>query len=692
VKDRTKEAGSDENGSEADPINEAWELDAFLNATESVPLDYPSISVDFLSGRSFSDEFGGAITGDLLFVQVSYVVVFIFLGANLGKIKCGSDSRWTMSLAALVMVGLSTGASFAISSALGLFYGPVHSLLPFILLGIGVDNAFVIVNAFNRERKVERAAESNEDIAKRCARALARAGASITVTSATDLVAFGISASSSLPALASFCGYAAVGIFFLWLFASTFFTSCLVLDERRQRDHRRECFCCMNRKQYDDSKDDGFEEDFISKYFRKYHAPAILSTMGKSIILIIFTTLLGFGIWGSFNLSVEDTTRNFIPADSYLNDYIETSDKYFSSGGSDLNGGSDFFIVFEGSSDIYAKRDILANLETRLTGLSSAPPYIAEPVTAKAYRNVMTGLSTYLEESGTFAIGSAELGNDNWPITEEDFVMALSMYTNFVGPGALYSQDVSFSEDGLTIEAIRVKSQYVNLIKEVGGEIKDDSTKQIQAMEGTRVLIESWGDDVPGAYIFSDKFIIVEGYKLIRQELFTNVGLAFISVAVIVFITIASPVTTLLVTFNVAFCIIEILGFMYFLNIAIDSVSVINIVLAVGLSIDYSAHVGHCFMHKGGDSKNERALEALADIGAAVLNGAATTFLAVVVLLFSTSYVFQTLSLQFALTVILGAVHGLILLPVLLSLMGPKAFSSAEMPDEEFEGDVNEDA
>jgi len=97
-------------------------------------------------------------------------------------------------------------------------------------------------------------------------------------------------------------------------------------------------------------------------------------------------------------------------------------------------------------------------------------------------------------------------------------------------------------------------------------------------------------------------------------------------------------------------------------------------------------------MHKGGDSKNERALEALADIGAAVLNGAATTFLAVVVLLFSTSYVFQTLSLQFALTVILGAVHGLILLPVLLSLMGPKAFSSAEMPDEEFEGDVNEDA
>lgn len=117
---------------------------------------------------------------------------------------------------------------------------------------------------------------------------------------------------------------------------------------------------------------------------------------------------------------------------------------------------------------------------------------------------------------------------------------------------------------------------------------------------------------------------------------------------------------------------------MYYVGIAIDSVSVINIVLAVGLSIDYSAHVGHCFMMKGGDNKDRRVLESLADIGAAVLSGATTTFLAVVVLLFSSSYVFKILSQQFAVTVSLGAMHVLVLLPVLLSLFGPKAFESAK--------------
>lgn len=83
-------------------------------------------------------------------------------------------------------------------------------------------------------------------------------------------------------------------------------------------------------------------------------------------------------------------------------------------------------------------------------------------------------------------------------------------------------------------------------------------------------------------------------------------------------------------------------------------------------------------MVKGGDNKDARATESLADIGASVLNGALSTFLAVAVLLFSKSYVFRTLAIQFALTVGLGILHGLVLLPVLLSLFGPKPFASAE--------------
>jgi multidrug efflux pump subunit AcrB len=170
-------------------------------------------------------------------------------------------------------------------------------------------------------------------------------------------------------------------------------------------------------------------------------------------------------------------------------------------------------------------------------------------------------------------------------------------------------------------------------------------------------MIVSW-TDLPEAFPYCEKFQDIEGFKIINTELYRNVGLAILAVGIICLITVANLVTALLITINVAACIVEILGFMYALGLVIDSVSVINLVLAVGLSVDYSAHVGHCFMVKGGTSKDQRVIESLADIGASVVNGALSTFLAVAVLLFSTSYVFRVLSTQFALTVALGVIHG----------------------------------
>jgi len=558
------------------------------------------------------------------------------------------------------------------------------------------NNRFVIVNAFDRERKVPRKQEDDETLVERCAQGLGRAGASVTVTSMTDLVAFAISSSSSLPALASFCAYASICITFLWIFASTFFTACLVLDETRQRGNRRDCLmCCLQRGGNNNDEADNQEmteqdlhdndEGYISTYFRKYHAPAILSKPGKVIVLTVFSGLIAFGCYGATQLSVENTEREFIPADSYINDYVADADEYFPS------DGTSYFIFFEETeanigNGIYDKRTELAQLDDRLAGKSTSPPFIAEPVSEDAYRNVMTGLEAYLQTAGTDAIGGAEMGSDGWPATQQGFVDTVEAYVVIGAPGSTYSQDVVMVTDVETnstrLESIRVEGEYVRLTKEKRGETIADSDKQIEAMDATREMVDSW-TDLPPAEVYSPIFLGVEGFKIIRKELFSNVGLAILSVGIIVLFTVASFVTAFLITMNVAFCLVEILGFMWAIGIAIDSVSVINIVLAVGLSVDYSAHVGHTFMVKGGSDWNRRTTETLADMGAAVLSGATSTFLAVAVLLGSSSYVFAILSTQFALTVVLGACHGLILLPVLLSLFGPKAFAGSENTDQE---------
>merc|ERR1719230_1400449 len=123
--------------------------------------------------------------------------------------------------------------------------------------------------------------------------------------------------------------------------------------------------------------------------------------------------------------------------------------------------------------------------------------------------------------------------------------------------------------------------------------------------------------------------------------------------------------------------LVDVLGMMWLWGISIDSVAVINLTLAIGLAVDYSAHIGHNFMTQQG-SRAERVVKALADMGSSVFNGGFSTFLAVIVLALSNSYVFRVFFKMFFGISVFGLAHGLILLPVLLALVGPEPYVAGD--------------
>lgn len=85
----------------------------------------------------------------------------------------------------------------------------------------------------------------------------------------------------------------------------------------------------------------------------------------------------------------------------------------------------------------------------------------------------------------------------------------------------------------------------------------------------------------------------------------------------------------------------DVAGFMYFWGLTIDIASCIALVLAVGLCVDFAAHIGHTFLKMTG-TRQERALNTVKYIGVATINGAFSTLLAISVLGFSTAYIFST--------------------------------------------------
>ena len=52
-----------------------------------------------------------------------------------------------MTICRSVFMGMILG--YGVCSLFGLFYSAAHTIIPFILLGIGIDNIFVITQTFN---------------------------------------------------------------------------------------------------------------------------------------------------------------------------------------------------------------------------------------------------------------------------------------------------------------------------------------------------------------------------------------------------------------------------------------------------------------------------------------------------------------------------------------------------------------
>ena len=101
----------------------------------------------------------------------------------------------------------------------------MHSVLPFLLLGIGIDDMFVIVQNWDTAEEKRKSIPTDKDLSipERVGEAVSQAGAAITITSITDVIAFGVGGSTILPALSSFCIYASVGI------VATYFFQCNII-------------------------------------------------------------------------------------------------------------------------------------------------------------------------------------------------------------------------------------------------------------------------------------------------------------------------------------------------------------------------------------------------------------------------------------------------------------------------------
>lgn len=688
-------------GREIDEKAEAWELKAIKYLSEGTGANgdyagrlktYPELA------SSLDNEFGASIQGDVAALSTGYMLIIAYAALMLGRLH-RVKTRAVLALGAVVTVGMSIGTAFGLSSAFGEFYGPVHSVLPFLLLGIGIDDAFIIANAYRLE-------DPNKTVQQRTADALGHAGVSITVTSITDFVAFMIGSSTILPALSSFSIWAAIGVVAVFGYQVTFFTGLLVLDSRRIAKGYPQCYpcgrvfparyccdCCATpaRRALRAARRSGGEVKALHEYepcheipptdlveghspdddkplpgllgklsVRRAFAklgPILTRPRNKIAVVVAFVGLLGWAISGAVRVENEFSFLSFIPDDSYLNGFVDAQEEFFA-----RNVPVD--IVMRPSPDdvhTVAVNDDITALETAVEGYKWMDP--TNPPDSW-HASFLLWLPTNAAPS--------DLNGDGLPIDASTYV---GYVVDFVDSdeGGKYSRNIIFDNSTGTpsLVATRFTATYKSL---------KTNEERLDSMDGLRKLVTD-NSGTLDAFPFSFEYIQWELDKVVVDEFARNVLLAMGAILIITFLLIAHPITSLLVFASIGMTIMNILGLMYYWNVYIDSVSVINVVLALGLAVDYSAHIGHKFMLVTG-TRDERVHKTLAEMGESVFNGAFSTFLAVVMLAGSGSYVFRVFFKMFFGIAIFGASHGLIFLPVLLSYFGPAPYASVRVKAE----------
>jgi Niemann-Pick C1 protein len=185
-------------------------------------------------------------------------------------------------------------------------------------------------------------------------------------------------------------------------------------------------------------------------------------------------------------------------------------------------------------------------------------------------------------------------------------------------------------------------------------------------------------------YIFFDQYASIK--KLTGTLLGSAVGLIFIVSSVFL----GSIATGAIVCMTVVMIVVDVMGTMAVAGVSLNAVSLVNLIICVGIGVEFCAHIARAFMFPSRGvmekaksqfrGRDLRAWTALVNVGGSVFSGITLTkLLGVSVLAFTRSKIFEIYYFRIWLAlVIFAATHALVFLPVALSFAGGEGYIDSE--------------
>ncbi|XP_034558074.1 protein patched homolog 1 [Notolabrus celidotus] len=225
------------NEEKATAILESWQRKFVEVVHQSIP-DNSSQSIHAFSTTTLNDIMKSFSDVSVIRVAGGYLLMLAYACVTMLRWDC-AKSQGAVGLAGVLLVALSVAAGLGLCSLLGLsFNAATTQVLPFLALGIGVDDMFLLAHSFTE-------AASNIPFKDRTGDCLRRSGTSVALTSINNMIAFFMAALVPIPALRAFSLQAAIVVVFNFAMVLLIFPAILSLDLHRREDKRLDVLCCL---------------------------------------------------------------------------------------------------------------------------------------------------------------------------------------------------------------------------------------------------------------------------------------------------------------------------------------------------------------------------------------------------------------------------------------------------------------